>query len=62
MDRKILTMLLVLMAWGQVQAQKISFSLKHDSTFNAADDYAQTSEGFDVNVNEVNVVGKATRL
>lgn len=62
MDRKILTMLLVLMAWGQVQAQKISFSLKNDSTFNAADDYAQTSEGFDVNVNEVNVVNLGIQI
>ena len=62
MDRKILTMLLVLIVWGQVQAQKISFSLKNDSTFNAADDYAQTSEGFDVNVNEVNVVNLGIQI
>ncbi len=37
-------------------AQEVKFSLGNDSTFNAADDYAQTSEGFDVDINQVNVI------
>ena len=37
-------------------AQSIKFELGKDSTFNAADDYAQTSEGFDVDISQVNVI------
>lgn len=54
----ILLLLLVL----QVKAQKVQFSLGKDSTFNAAEDYARTSEGFDVDINQVNVINLGMQI
>lgn len=59
MNRKITMALLLCWGWmwtGQMNAQDITFSLGKDSTFNAADDYAKTSEGFDVDISKVNVI------
>ena len=43
-------------------AQKITFDVGRDSTFNAAEDYAQTSEGFDVDITKVNVINLGSQI
>ena len=50
MNRLLILVIFLLAGMGQVRAQQIKFEMGKDSVFNAADDYAQTSEGFDVDI------------
>lgn len=50
MNRLLILVIFLLAGMGQVRAQQIKFEIGKDSVFNAADDYAQTSEGFDVDI------------
>lgn len=57
-----LTIILWLAGSLCVDAQELNFSLGSDSTFNAAEDYAQTIDGFDVDVNQQNVINVGTQI
>ena len=50
MNRLLILSLFLLAGVWQVKVQQIKFEVGKDSVFNAANDYAQTSEGFDVDV------------
>lgn len=43
-------------------AQALRFSMEGDSTFNAAEDYARTAEGFDVDVRQKNVINLGVQI
>ena len=56
---------IALMLWGVafcMHAQKIKFDVDSDSTFNAAEDYAKTSEGFDVDITQLNVINLGAQI
>ena len=48
--------LLLLGCFLKLGAQNVQLEIGKDSTFNAAEDYAKTSEGFDVDINKINVI------
>lgn len=60
--RSVLTLSMLLVAFAATQAQNFEVSLENDSTFNAAEDYARTSEGFDVDISKINVVNVGLQL
>lgn len=53
---RILALLAMLTASQLAKAQKFSLNIDADSTFNAAEDYTQAAEGFDVDIKRVNEV------
>lgn len=62
MNRLLILVIFLLAGMGQVRAQQIKFEIGKDSVFNAADDYAQTSEGFDVDITKKNVVNLGMQI
>lgn len=56
MNKKVWFVLLLLGGVISSGAQNIQLSIANDSTFNAADDNAKTSSGFDVDITKLNVV------
>lgn len=62
MNRLLILSLFLLAGVWQVKAQQIKFEVGKDSVFNAANDYAQTSEGFDVDVTKKNVVNLGIQM
>ncbi|MBU3837091.1 MAG: hypothetical protein H9777_01930 [Candidatus Phocaeicola faecigallinarum] len=62
MNKLFVLMLCCFAVINHIDAQKIKFEIAKDSTFNAADDYAQTSEGFDVDISQKNVVNLGIQL
>lgn len=62
MSRLLILFLFLWVGICQVKSQQIKFEIGNDSTFNAADDYAQTSEGFDVDITQKNVVNLGMQI
>lgn len=56
MNMKGLIMLLLLLCVIRIEAQNVQLKISNDSTFNAAEDYAKTNAGFDVDITKVNVI------
>lgn len=56
MDKKKWILLFLVGYVCQVEAQNLKLSINSDSTFNAAEDYAKTNAGFDVDITKVNVI------
>lgn len=56
MNKKGSIVLLLLGCVLRLGAQNVHLEIGKDSTFNAAEDYAKTSEGFDVDITKVNVI------
>ena len=62
MGRKIWIVLILLEVVLCVHAQKVTFDVGRDSTFNAAEDYAQVNEGFDVDITQLNVINLGVQV
>lgn len=62
MNRLLILLLFLWVGIVQVMSQRIKFEIGKDSIFNAADDYAQTSEGFDVDITQKNVVNLGMQI
>ena len=62
MGRKIWIVLILLEVVLCVHAQKVTFDVGRDSTFNAAEDYAQVNEGFDVDITQLNVINLGAQI
>lgn len=57
-----LIVLLLLGSAIQAVAQNMKLALEKDSTFNAAEDYAKTIDGFDVDITKINVINIGAQL
>lgn len=62
MVKRRLIVLLLLGCTIRTAAQDIKLALEKDSTFNAAEDYAKTIDGFDVDITKVNVINIGAQL
>lgn len=62
MDKKGLVVLLLFGCVFRVGAQNLKLSIGNDSTFNAAEDYAKTNAGFDVDITKVNVINLGVQV
>ena len=62
MGRKIWIILILLEVVLCVHAQKVTFDVGRDSTFNAAEDYAQVNEEFDVDITQLNVINLGAQV
>ena len=62
MRRKVWIVLMLVGAALYAHAQKVTFDVGRDSTFNAAEDYAKTSEGFDVDITKLNVINLGSQI
>lgn len=62
MNRRVVWLCCLLALTLESSAQKVKVEITNDSTFNAAEDYAQTASGFDTNISEVNVIHTGLQL
>lgn len=62
MNKKWLIVLLLLGCVIRIGAQNLKLSVGRDSTFNAAEDYAKTNAGFDVDITKVNVLNLGVQV